>query len=116
MSAEQKDPEQIREEIEETREELGETVEALAEKADVKAQAKAKLDSARTGASEKVAQAKQSAQRAVDQVASKAKETTPESVGAGAQQLARRAQENPVPVAIGAAFVGGVLIGWILAR
>ena len=36
-STEAKDPEQIREEIEDTRRELGDTVEALAAKADVKA-------------------------------------------------------------------------------
>ena len=39
-----REPEQIRSEIEETREQLGETVEALAEKADVKGQAKAKVE------------------------------------------------------------------------
>jgi hypothetical protein len=37
-------PEQIREDIERTRREVGETAAALAEKADVKAQAKAKVD------------------------------------------------------------------------
>ena len=37
-------PEEIRSEIEETREQLGETVEALAAKADVKGQAKAKVE------------------------------------------------------------------------
>ena len=37
-------PEEIRHEIEETREQLGETVEALAAKADVKGQAKAKVE------------------------------------------------------------------------
>jgi F0F1-type ATP synthase membrane subunit b/b' len=116
MSPEQKDPEQIREEIEESREELGETVEALAEKADVKGQAKAKLDSARAGAQEKVASATESAQRVAGQVSAKAKETTPESVGAGAQQLTTKAQEHPVPVAIVGAFLGGVLVGWILGR
>lgn len=116
MSAEQKDPEQIREEIAESREELGDTVEALAEKTDVKAQAKSKLESAKASASEKVSSAKQSAQQAAGQVTSKTKETSPDGVSAGAQQLASKAQENPVPVAIAAAFVGGVALGWILRR
>jgi Protein of unknown function (DUF3618) len=40
-----KDPEQIREEIEETRQELGDTVEALAAKADVKAQVHRQVES-----------------------------------------------------------------------
>jgi hypothetical protein len=39
-----RDPEQIREDIERTRQEVGETAAALAAKADVKAQARAKVD------------------------------------------------------------------------
>jgi Protein of unknown function (DUF3618) len=42
-----RDPEQIREEIEETRRELGDTVEALAAKADVKALAREKAERAK---------------------------------------------------------------------
>jgi chromosome segregation ATPase len=38
------DPEVLREQIEQTRDELGDTVEALAQKADVKAQARARID------------------------------------------------------------------------
>jgi Protein of unknown function (DUF3618) len=45
-----KDPEQIQREIEETRRELGDTVEALAAKADVKAQAHRRIDSAKAWA------------------------------------------------------------------
>jgi Protein of unknown function (DUF3618) len=44
VTAESKDPEQIREEIEETRRELGDTVEALAAKADVKAHAHRRIE------------------------------------------------------------------------
>ncbi len=102
---EQKDPEEIREEIDETREELGDTVEALAGKADVKGQAKAKVDSA-----------KQAAQQKADEFAARAKEAAPESVGSGAQQLAAAARENPVPAAIAGAFAVGVVIGWVLKR
>jgi ElaB/YqjD/DUF883 family membrane-anchored ribosome-binding protein len=46
--------EQLRDEIAETREELGETVEALAAKADVKAQAQAKVEETKAQAQEKV--------------------------------------------------------------
>ena len=45
-------PEQIRADIEQTRQELGDTVEALAAKTDVKAQAAARVDSAKIQARE----------------------------------------------------------------
>jgi hypothetical protein len=101
MNAEQKSPEEIREEIEGTRKELGDTVEALAGKADVKGQAKAKVDSAK--------------QRA-DQLAARAKNAAPDSFGAGVQQVAESTQRNPVPMALAAAFGAGVAVGWILGR
>jgi ElaB/YqjD/DUF883 family membrane-anchored ribosome-binding protein len=81
-----RDPAQIREEIEETRGELGETVAAVAEKTDVKQQAQAKADELKSQAAEKAEEA---------------------------QQLA---QENPVPLAIGAAFLVGVVVGRLLSR
>ena len=46
-------PDEIRSDIAQTREELGDTVEALAAKTDVKAQAKAKVDDAKTHAKER---------------------------------------------------------------
>jgi len=102
---EQRNPQEIQEDIEETREELGDTAAALADKADVKGQAKAKLDSARHGAQQKK-----------DELFGKAKEATPESIGSGAQSVASTAQENPLPFAVGAAFLVGVLVGRILRR
>jgi ElaB/YqjD/DUF883 family membrane-anchored ribosome-binding protein len=98
-------PEEIRRDIKETREELGDTAEALAGKADVKGQTKAKIEGV-----------KQTAQEKTQQFASKAKDAAPDSAGAGAQQVSTMAQENPIPIAIGAAFVGGVVIGWLLSR
>jgi hypothetical protein len=86
MSAEQKSPEEIREEIAETREELGDTVEALAGKADVKGQAKARVDEAKVDAKAKV------------------------------DSVTQSVQENPVPVAVLAAFGAGVVVGWLLGR
>ena len=84
---EQRSPEEIRADIEQTREDLGDTVEQLSAKTDVKAQAKAKVESVK----EKVSGA------------------TPSSV-------TDTATSNPVPAAAAAAFVGGLLVGIILAR
>jgi hypothetical protein len=86
------DPEQIKDEIEATREELGDTVAAVTEKADVKKQATAKKDA----------------------FVAKAKEVTPDSAGASAEQARRFAQQNPVPIGLGAAFAAGLLAGWLV--
>ena len=102
---EAKDPEQLREEIEETRRELGDTVEALAAKADVKARAREKVESTK----ESVAHKK-------DDLFGKARETSPESVTAGASQATQIAKENPMPVAAIGAFVAGFLVGRITKR
>ena len=98
---EQRSPEEIRADIEETREDLGDTVEALAAKTDVKGQAKAKVESIK----EKVGGAKDGAA-----------ERTPESAQQGFAQVKQTARDNPVPTAAIGAFVGGVLVGFILAR
>jgi Protein of unknown function (DUF3618) len=50
VATESKDPEQIREEIEETRRELGDTVEALAAKADVKTHVHRRLERTKASA------------------------------------------------------------------
>ena len=46
----------------------------------------------------------------------KAKQATPESASAGADQLASTVQDKPLPFAVGAAFVIGLAIGWLLGR
>jgi ElaB/YqjD/DUF883 family membrane-anchored ribosome-binding protein len=102
---ETKDPEQIREEIEETRRELGDTVEALAAKADVKARMK-----------DKVTATKESAAQKKDDLLGKARETSPDSVSSGASQATQKAKENPLPVAAFGAFVGGFLLGRLTKR
>ncbi len=99
------DPEQIREQIEATREELGDTVEALAAKADVKAQAKHKIDETRESVSQRT-----------DEILGKAKEISPDTALNAASGASQKAKENPVPVAAVAAFVGGFLIGRLTAR
>lgn len=113
---EQRSPEEIRRDIKETRQDLGDTAEALAHKADVKGQAKEKVEGVKQSAQDKVEGVKQSAQEKAQEFSSKAKEATPDSAGAGAQQVASTVQENPVPLAIGGAFLAGVVVGWILTR
>jgi ElaB/YqjD/DUF883 family membrane-anchored ribosome-binding protein len=98
---EQRSPEEIRADIEQTREDLGDTVEALASKTDVKGQAKAKLESVK----EKVSGAKDGAA-----------ERTPDSARDGFAQAKETATSNPVPAAAIAAFVGGLLVGIVVAR
>jgi ElaB/YqjD/DUF883 family membrane-anchored ribosome-binding protein len=102
---EAKDPEQLREEIEETRRELGDTVEALAAKADVKSRVR-----------EKVEATKESAAHKKDELLGKARETSPDSVSSGASQASQKARENPVPTAAIGAFVGGFLLGRLTKR
>ena len=84
---EQRSPDEIRADIEDTREDLGDTVEALAAKTDVKGQAKAKVESVK----EKVS-------------------------GATDGSVKDTATSNPVPAAAIAAFVGGLLVGIVIAR
>jgi Protein of unknown function (DUF3618) len=102
---EQKSPEQIREEIERTRVELGDTVEALAAKTDVKARAKERVAALKDGAAQKK-----------DELVSRTKEVTPESAGAGGQQIVTTVKSNPVPFAAGGALAAGILIGWLIGR
>jgi MYXO-CTERM domain-containing protein len=90
----QTDPEQLRREIEEIRRELGETVAQLANKADVKAQAREK----------------------VDEVKAAAQRHTPDSARGGAQQVAAGARQHPTPIAVGGALVLGLLIGRRIGR
>lgn len=113
---ESRDPEQIKEEIEQTREELGDTVAAVTEKADVKKQAKAKVSGAKRKASAKKDAAKQKASDATHEATSKVSEVTPESAGAGIAQTQQLARENPVPLALGVAVASGFILGWIVGR
>ena len=93
-SNQQTDPEQLRREIEQIRRELGETVAQLALKADVKGQAREK----------------------VQEVKANALRHTPDSARGGAQQVATGAREHPIPVATVAALVIGFLLGRLFAR
>jgi hypothetical protein len=98
-------PEEIERDIEATRGQLGDTVEALAAKADVKAQAKERAQSI-----------KESAQQKKDEFVSKAKEASPESASAGAEQVKAKAQQDPLPFAVGAAVIAGFVLGRLSSR
>jgi ElaB/YqjD/DUF883 family membrane-anchored ribosome-binding protein len=97
---ETRDPEQIREEIEETRAELGDTVAAMAHKTDVKAQAKERLDQAKATVTEKK-----------EEFVGKAKEASPDTAKSAATEVSQKARQNPIPVAVGGAFALGFLVG-----
>ena len=104
-TGETKSPEQIRADIEQTREELGDTVEALAEKTDVKEQAKSRISAA-----------KDAAQTKREEFVGKAREAAPESASAGADQLTATVRKQPLPFAVGVAFVVGLAVGRLLGR
>jgi ElaB/YqjD/DUF883 family membrane-anchored ribosome-binding protein len=97
--------EQIERDIEVTRADMGDTVEALAEKTDVKAQAKHRADSI-----------KDSALHKKDEFVSRAKEATPDSASAGAQQAVTAIKRDPVPFTGIAVFAAGLLVGWLIGR
>jgi Protein of unknown function (DUF3618) len=99
------DPAEMREEIERTRQDLGDTVAAIAEKTDVKARAK-----------EKVAEVRGTVTEKKTELMGRARESSPDSANSAATQVKTKAQENPVPTAALAAFVGGFLFGRITKR
>jgi hypothetical protein len=90
VETEPRSPDEIEADIERTRRDLGDTVAAVAEKADVKAQAKAKVEDAKA----------------------RLKAKAPDSAGDGAGTLGRVASENRRPLIIG----GAVLIAFLLGR
>lgn len=102
---ESREPEEIREDIEQTREELGESIAAMAEKTDVKQQAQAKAEELKGQAGAKA-----------KELSDKAKEVAPDSATEGVQQAQRLAKENPVPLAFIGVFVAGVVFGRLLSR
>ncbi|WCB96154.1 hypothetical protein DSM104299_04910 [Baekduia alba] len=79
-------PEQIRADIEHTREELADTAAALAEKADVKARAHEKVEETKAKVSHRIDDTKQ------------------------------QAKANPMPPALVAAAIAGVVAGLVIMR
>jgi ElaB/YqjD/DUF883 family membrane-anchored ribosome-binding protein len=95
-----RDPDEIKRDIEQTRQELGDTVAAVAEKADVKGQAKAKVDEVKERITDKK-----------DDLADRAKQAAPESSGQAAEQAQSFAREHRTELIIAGAVVAGFLIG-----
>jgi ElaB/YqjD/DUF883 family membrane-anchored ribosome-binding protein len=103
VDKEQKDPDQIRREIEDVRHDLGDTAAALAAKTDVKARAKEKV----SGVKETIAEKK-------DAIGS-GNGGGPDASSA-ITGVTSTAKENPIPTAAIAAFVGGFLLGRLTKR
>jgi ElaB/YqjD/DUF883 family membrane-anchored ribosome-binding protein len=104
-AAEQKTPEQLRAEIEDTRRQLGDTVEALAARTDVKARAKERFATLRSGATERK-----------NELVARTREATPDSAEARGQQLTTTVKSQPVPFAAGGALAAGLVIGALMGR
>src|SRR3954447_26608980 len=112
VGSDQKEPEELRREIEETRQDLGDTAAALAQKTDIKARARAKAESVK----HTVAQKKEAfAQKSSGEDGNGASGPTAQASSA-AIQLKTKAQENPTVAAAAAAFVGGYLFGRITSH
>ena len=117
-----RDPDQIEREIEQTREELADTVAAVADKADVKKQARAKVEETKERAKAKVTGAKEAAEAKKDEIFSGGAEAgTGEAADSGqasqyAQQVQAYARENPVQAATAGALAVGFVLGWIWGR
>jgi hypothetical protein len=92
-----KDPDQIRQEIEDTRSQMGETVDAIGYKTDVKSRVKDSLSEKKDAIADKA-----------DGLASKVTGAVPDrdDVTRGAQRTAGLAKESPLALAIGGAAVG----------
>jgi ElaB/YqjD/DUF883 family membrane-anchored ribosome-binding protein len=90
-------PEEIRRDIEHTREELADTAAALVEKADVKARAHEKLDETKVRAHEKLDETKAKVSHKLDDAKA-------------------QAQSNPMPPAMIAAAVAGVVVALVILR
>ena len=103
-----RDPQEIRREIEQTREELADTAAALAQKADVKGRAK-----------EKVAEIKSTVGEKTGEVRSTVADATPASAATAAGEAKTAttnfARERPLPVAVGAGVLAGLLLGYLIA-
>jgi uncharacterized protein DUF3618 len=108
-----KTPEQIRREIEDTRQELGDTAAALAAKTDVKARAKEKVEGIKQTVSEKKEALASSSAGATG---AGGQGSPLDQVKAKAPELKAKAQQNPIPTAAIAAFIGGFVFGRLTSR
>jgi|tagenome__1003787_1003787.scaffolds.fasta_scaffold20703081_3 hypothetical protein len=113
--AEDKTPEQIRREIEDTRQDLGDTAAALAAKTDVKARAKEKVEGIKQTVSEKK-ESFTSSSSSADPTGGGSQGSPLDQVKAKAPEFKAKAQENPIPTAAIAAFIGGFIFGRLTSR
>lgn len=111
-SEDQRSPEEIQADIERTREELGDTAAALAGKADVKGQAKAKVEDAKASVSEAASGFADKAQR----LGSEAQGDPFGTVRTGADSALHRVRQNPMAVAFLAIVAAALLLGLIVRR
>lgn len=95
----------LRAQIETTRAELGDTVAALAVKADVKQQARDRVEHLKQQVTHKRAE-----------LTDRARSTSPESVTQATQSAATQAKAHPLPVVAVAAMLGGFLLGRLTAH
>src|SRR5437588_4135946 len=100
-----REPEQIRADIQFTREQLGDTVAILAEKADVKAQAKHKVD-----------EAKATVSHTKDAMIGKTRQASPQGAASLVSRGCAKARERPLPLAAAGAFAIGVIVGRTIRR
>jgi len=110
---ESRSPEEIQAEIETTREELGDTVGAIADKADISKQAKRKVDDTKAKMTAKKEAISDKVGDTTSKVTAKKEGITD---GASGEQALAAVRENPITATAGAAFAGGLLVGWILGR
>jgi hypothetical protein len=107
--AEPQDPERLRRQIEVTRRELGDTVAAavasVAEKADVKAQAR-----------HKVQETKATLHERREDLLGRAKEASPEEAVNSASRAVTKARAHPLPLVVLAALIAGFLAGRLTNR
>jgi hypothetical protein len=101
---------QVRDDIEQTRAELGDTVAALAEKTDVKAQAKQAVDGAKQTVTGRVSEIRQNVTAKKNDLASSARQATPESAGDAGERVKAFVGENTVAVVA----VSGFALGWLI--
>lgn len=117
MSDENRNPDDVRRDIEHTRDELADTAAALAQKADVKARAKERVDEVKADVRDK-------AETVKDKVTPSSNGASAQGetggFGASAQQAAGTAREqvreNPVPAAAIAAALLGFALGYLVAQ
>jgi ElaB/YqjD/DUF883 family membrane-anchored ribosome-binding protein len=108
----QRDPESIREEISRTREDMGETLDALSAKLDVKGQANAKVDNAKTEAKAKMDDAMTQAKVKADQAKTQAQALVSEAK----EQAQTAYRRQPKAVIIGAGAVVVAIVAGLLVR